>query len=157
MIKTNVMRILDSFKIKYLEHTYDENIVDGIGVAQSINEDPNKVFKTLVTVGNDLKNYVFVIAVNKTLDMKKAAKSVGIKSISMLKQKDLFDLTGYVHGGCSPIGMKKNFMTVFDKSALNFDNIFFSGGKKGYQVEVSPNDISKVIRVSFEDLVLEEI
>jgi Cys-tRNA(Pro)/Cys-tRNA(Cys) deacylase len=157
MIKTNVMRILDSSKIKYLEHTYDENIVDGVSVAESINEDPNKVFKTLVTVGNDLKNYVFVVPVNKTLDMKKAAKSVGIKSISMLKQKDLFDLTGYVHGGCSPIGMKKFFATVFDKSALNFDNIFFSGGKRGFQVELSPKDIIKVIKVTFEDLVLEEV
>ena len=151
--KTNVMRILDQKKINYNSYDYTEtNAVSGMEVATSLNEDPNKVFKTLVTVAKSKINYVFVVPVNKELDLKKAAKSVGEKSVEMIKSKELLPLTGYIHGGCSPIGMKKQFKTVIDKSASNFETFIFSGGKIGYQVEVTLDDLKKVINYSLEDI-----
>lgn len=157
MEKTNVMRTLDQKKIKYncYEYPHEDGVVDGLGVATLLNEDPNKVFKTLVCVSKSKKNYVFVLPVNKELDLKKCAKSVSEKSVEMIPVKELLPLTGYVRGGCSPIGMKKSFITVIHKTALDFDSIIFSAGKIGYQVEVNPLDLSKLIRVSFEDIVEE--
>lgn len=154
--KTNVMRILDQKKINYNSYDYTEtNAVSGMEVATSLNEDPNKVFKTLVTVAKSKINYVFVVPVNKELNLKKAAKAVGEKSVEMIKSKELLPLTGYIHGGCSPIGMKKQFKTVIDKSATNFETFIFSGGKIGYQVEVTLDDLKKVIDYSLEDITTE--
>jgi len=156
MDKTNAMRILDSKKIKYNTYEYpheDGVAVDGITVANLLNEDPNKVFKTLVLVGNDKKNYVAVVPVMAELDLKKCAKEFRVKSLEMIHVKDINNLTGYVRGGCSPIGMKKVFPTIIDESALLFDNIIFSGGKIGLQIEMNPNDLSKIIRVEFKDIV----
>ena len=156
MEKTNVMRILDQKKIKYNEYYYgDTDAISGIDVANVLNEDPNRVFKTLVTVAKSKQNYVFMIPVEKELDFKKCAKSVNEKSIEMIPQKELLPLTGYVHGGCSPIGLKKQFKVVIDKSANNFEKIIFSGGKVGYQVEVDINNLKKVINCKFEDIVKE--
>lgn len=146
--KTNVMRLLDRKKIEYNHYTYS-NAVNGVEVAKILNQDENRVFKTLVTVGKSRNNYVFVIPVAKELDLKAAAKSVGEKSIEMLKLKDLLPLTGYIHGGCSPIGMKKIFTTVVDETAKNYERIIFSGGKIGYQVEMNPLDLKKFIPLSF--------
>ena len=151
--KTNVMRILDHKKITYISHNYlDTGAVSGTEVAEALGEDPEMVFKTLVTVGKSKTNYVFVVPVNKELNLKKAAQSVGEKSIEMLKSKELLPLTGYIHGGCSPIGMKKQFRTVIDKSAAEKERIIFSGGKIGYQVEMMLKDLEKVIRFQLEDV-----
>ena len=149
MDKTNVMRVLDQKKIKYTPHYYDNTITNGMEVANTLNLDPNKVFKTLVTVGASKRNYVFVVPVNSELDLKKAAIAVGEKSIEMIKSKELLDLTGYIHGGCSPIGMKKPFRTVMNESALNYELVTFSAGKIGYQVEMNPNDLKKLINITF--------
>lgn len=144
--KTNVMRILDQNKIPYVPYCYkDTNAISGLDVASVLGQDANQVFKTLVTVGNSKNYYVFLVPVSKELDLKKAALSVNEKSIDMLKSKDLLPLTGYVHGGCSPIGMKKQFKTVIDASATNFSTIIFSGGKIGYQVETSLESLKKVV------------
>ena len=151
--KTNVMRILEQKKINYVSHNYlDTGAVSGIEVAEALGEDPDMVFKTLVTVGKSKVNYVFVIPVNKELNLKKAAQSVGEKSIEMIKSKELLPLTGYIHGGCSPIGMKKQFVTTIDKSAAKQERIIFSGGKIGYQVEGALEDLAKVIRFQLEDV-----
>ena len=149
MDKTNVMRILDQKKIKYTPHYYDNTITNGMEVANTLNLDPNKVFKTLVTVGASKRNYVFVVPVCAELDLKKAANAVNEKSIEMIKSKELLDLTGYIHGGCSPIGMKKPFRTVMNESALNYELVTFSAGKIGYQVEMNPNDLKKLINITF--------
>ena len=153
MEKTNVMRILDKQGIKYSVYLYDNNLTDGKLVAKACEKDGQQVFKTLVTVGNDLGHYVFVIPVEETLDLKKAAKSVGVKSVSMLKQKDLLPLTGYVHGGCSPIGMKKQFVTVINDTATLFDTICFSGGKIGVQIETDPTMLAQFVGAKFDDLI----
>ena len=151
--KTNVMRILDSKKIKYNNYSYvNTDATSGVDVAAAIGADVNQVFKTLVTVGKTSNHYVFVVPVQKELDLKKAAKAVNEKSIEMLKQKDLLPLTGYIHGGCSPIGMKKFFKTTIDDSAKQFQTIIFSAGKIGYQVEVTLEDLSKVIRYDLCDI-----
>ncbi len=151
--KTNVMRILDQKKIPYTSYCYiDTGVISGIEVAAVLNQDPNQVFKTLVTAGSSNTNYVFLVPVCKELDLKKAAKSVAEKSISMVKSKDLLSLTGYIHGGCSPIGMKKQFKTVIDTSASNFDTIIFSGGKIGYQVETSLDELKKCLQFEFTDI-----
>ena len=147
--KTNVMRVLDQKKIKYTPHYYDNTITNGMEVANTLNLDPNKVFKTLVTVGSSKRDYVFVVPVNSELDLKKAAIAVGEKSIEMIKSKELLDLTGYIHGGCSPIGMKKPFRTVMSESALNYEEVTFSAGKIGYQVEMNPQDLKKLINITF--------
>lgn len=149
--KTNVMRILEQKKINYKYYDYTNTAaISGIEVANVLNQDPNTVFKTLVTVGKSGNNYVFVIPVNKELDLKLAAIVTKEKSISMLKSKDLLSLTGYIHGGCSPIGMKKTFKTVIDKSALSNNTIIISGGKIGYQVELTLEDLKKVIDYTLE-------
>ena len=141
--------------MKYNHYCYVETgETNGEKVAEILGQDKNKVFKTLVTVGKTGTNYVFVIPVNQELDLKKAAKSVGEKSIDMLKSKDLLPLTGYVHGGCSPIGMKKFFKTTIHIAAENFDTIIFSAGKIGYQVELAPSDLAKVIRYQFADVIV---
>ena len=151
--KTNVMRILDQKKINYNTYSYvDTDAISGMEVADVLGQNPNQVFKTLVTVSGKNINYVFVVPVNKELDLKKAAKVVGEKSIDMIKSKELLPLTGYIHGGCSPIGMKKMFKTVIDESCKNFETIIFSGGKIGYQVELKLEDIEKVIRVEYNDI-----
>ncbi len=153
--KTNVMRLLEQKKIPYTSYCYaDTGVISGMDVATVLNQDPNQVFKTLVTVGSSNNNYVFLVPVNKELDLKKAAKSVGEKNISMLKAKDLLPLTGYIHGGCSPIGMKKQFRTVIDTSAANFNTIIFSGGKIGYQVETSLDELKKGLRFELEDITI---
>lgn len=151
--KTNVMRILDQKKINYNTYSYiDTDAISGMEVAEVLGQNPNQVFKTLVTVSGKNINYVFVVPVNKELDLKKAAKVVGEKSIEMIKSKELLPLTGYIHGGCSPIGMKKSFKTVIDESCKNFETIIFSGGKIGYQVELKLEDIEKIIRVEYNDI-----
>lgn len=154
--KTNVMRILDGKKIEYNHYNYLESgAISGMEVAEALNENPDMVFKTLVTVGKSGNHYVFLLPVNKELDLKKAAKSVGEKNVEMIKSKELLPLTGYIHGGCSPIGMKKFFKTVIHETASEFDKILFSGGKIGYQVEVSLQDLSKVIKYDLADIVVE--
>ncbi len=151
--KTNVMRILDQKKIDYKKYSYaNTDAISGVDVANALNENPKQVFKTIVTVGHSKRNYVFVLPVEKELDFKKCAKAVNEKNIEMIPQKELLPLTGYIHGGCSPIGMKKFFTTTIDVSAKEFDSIIFSAGKVGYQVEVKIDDISKVIKVNFEDI-----
>ncbi len=151
--KTNVMRILDAHKIEYNSYSYvNTDAISGVEVAKVLNQNEAQVFKTLVTIGHSKEHYVFVIPVAKELDLKKAAKVVNEKSIEMIKQKDLLSLTGYIHGGCSPIGMKKFFKTTIDSSALNFDSIIFSAGKIGYQVQVKIEDLKKVIEFENEDI-----
>lgn len=151
--KTNVMRILDQKKIEYKEYTYlNTGAIGGQEVAEALGEDANKVFKTLVTVGKTGNHYVFLVPVNKELNLKKAAKAVGEKKIEMIKSKELLPLTGYIHGGCSPIGMKKFFKTTIHSTAENYDTIMFSAGKIGYQVETSLNSLKKVIRFDLEDI-----
>lgn len=151
--KTNVMRILSQAKISYKHHCYEgTGAVSGIEVANVLNQNPEQVFKTLVTVGKTGSHYVFVVPVNCELDLKKAAKAVNDKSVDMIKSKELLPLTGYIHGGCSPIGMKKFFKTVIHESAQNFETIIFSAGKIGYQVELAPLDLAKVIKYTFADI-----
>ena len=151
--KTNVMRVLDQKKVPYEMYTYaDTEAISGVEVAAVLGQNPKQVFKTLVTVGASKKNYVFVIPVCTELNLKKAAKAVGEKSIEMIKSKELLPLTGYIHGGCSPIGMKKFFTTTIDESAKDWDTIIFSAGKIGYQVEVSLENLSKVIRYELKDI-----
>lgn len=151
--KTNVMRILQQNKIEYVSYYYgDTDAISGTEVASVLKENPDQVFKTLVTVGSSKINYVFLVPVNKELDLKKAAKSVGEKSVEMVKSKDLLPLTGYIHGGCSPIGMKKQFRTIIDISAKEFTTIIFSAGKIGYQVELSLEQLKKVIKFDLADI-----
>ncbi|MBQ9110552.1 MAG: Cys-tRNA(Pro) deacylase [Oscillospiraceae bacterium] len=155
-IKTNVMRILDKKKIVYESHCYaDTAAVSGVEVARVLGQEPAQVFKTLVTVSASGAYYVFVIPVAAELDLKKAAKSVGEKSVKMLPQKELLPLTGYVHGGCSPIGMKKAFRTVIDASAEMQETIIFSAGKTGYQVELTLAELAKVLRFSTAEITAE--
>ncbi|CCY25484.1 putative uncharacterized protein [Brachyspira sp. CAG:484] len=151
--KTNVMRMLDKHKISYKHYTYaDTDAVSGVDVAAVLRQNPLQVFKTLVTVAKSKKYYVFMLPVERELDLKKAAHAVGEKSVEMIKSKELLPITGYIHGGCSPIGMKKFFTTTIDSSALNFSTIIFSAGKIGYQVEVSLDDLRKVIRFELADI-----
>lgn len=151
--KTNVMRLLDQAKIEYSHYCYiDSGAISGTDVAKAMNQDPEKVFKTLVTVGKSKEHYVFVIPVEEELDLKKAASASGEKSIEMIKSKELLPLTGYIHGGCSPIGMKKPFKTFVDETALLQDTIIYSAGKIGYQVETSLDDLNKMIPVETADL-----
>ena len=152
--KTNVMRILEQKKIKYNSYSYaSTQAISGMEVATALNQDPNCVFKTLVTVGTSRNNYVFLVPVNKELNLKKAAKSVNEKKVEMIKSKELLPLIGYIHGGCSPIGMKKQFKTVINITAQNFEKIIFSAGKIGYQVEMSLENLQKVINFTLADIV----
>lgn len=152
MKKTNAMRLLDADNIKYetKEYSKDDGI-SGVDVANTLNEDPSTVFKTLVTQSKD-ENYVFVIPAPNELDLKKAAKVSSEKKIEMLPQKDLLKKTGYIHGGCSPIGMKKLFKTFIDESAKDREYIYISGGKIGMQIKINPVDLVNLIDASFEDL-----
>lgn len=151
--KTNVMRTLAQNKIDYVGLTYEPDAsLTGAEIAAKMGEAPETVFKTLVTQGKSKTYYVFVIPVEKELDLKKAAKAVGEKSIDMLPLKELLPLTGYVHGGCSPIGMKKFFKTTFDESLNSLEKVHFSGGKVGFQVQVAVKDIEKIIRYQTADV-----
>ena len=153
--KTNVMRMLDSHKIPYKHYEYDHNLfINGEQIANSLGQNPNQVFKTLVTTGKSGMHYVFMIPVCTELDLKRAAVAVGEKSISMLPMRELLGLTGYIHGGCSPIGMKKQFQTAIDSSANKFKTIIFSAGHIGHQVEVSVSDLLTVINASFAQLTI---
>lgn len=154
--KTNVMRIIESKKILYKPHDYSgTDALSASEVAAVLGQSPKCVFKTLVTTGKSGSHYVFMLPSDGELDLKKAAKAVGEKSIEMLKSKDLLPLTGYIHGGCSPIGMKKFFRTTVHESAKNCDTIFFSAGKIGYQVEMNPLDLESLIRLQYADIVAE--
>lgn len=153
MEKTNVMRILSQKGIAFTAHEYDNTMTDGETIAHLLNEAPESVFKTLVTVANTGEHYVFVIPVCCTLDLKKAATAAGVKNIAMIKQKELLPLTGYIHGGCSPIGMKKPFPTFVEESAILCDKIYFSAGKVGFQVHVTPDDLIQLIGAEYRDLV----
>ena len=151
--KTNVMRTLEQKKIPYTAFSYDPNgPLDGVSVAASLGQDPAAVFKTLVTKGAGGAYYVFDIPVAENLDLKKAARAVGEKSISMLPQKELLPLTGYVHGGCSPVGMKKPFPTFIDETALLCERFYCSAGRVGAQVEVSAEALAEYIGAEFADL-----
>ena len=152
--KTNAMRLLDSAGIEYsmASYDYDESDLSGVHAAQELGVSEDIVFKTLVTRGDDNCLFVFVIPSGATLDLKKAAKASGNKSIEMIHVKEILDITGYIRGGCSPIGMKKFFTTTVDISAQDKELICFSAGKIGYQVELNPDDLSKVIRFKFADV-----
>lgn len=155
--KTNVMRVLDGKKIPYESHTYEPDpTMSGEQIAGILGENPDHVFKTLITQGKSGGYYVFVVPVQSELDLKKAAKAAGEKAVNMIKQKELLPLTGYVHGGCSPIGMKKQFPTFLHETAKQYDKIFVSAGKVGYQIELSPQDLLSVIRCDFADIAEEK-
>lgn len=153
--KTNAMRILDSNKISYRVKTYEcDEFVDGIHVAD-LNGDPyDQSFKTLVTVGKTGSYYVFVIPIDKEIDLKKAAKTVGEKSLEMLHVKDINAVTGYIRGGCTPLGMKKLYPTIIQEDAKKFNEIIISGGKLGMQILINPFDLAKVIKAKFADIIL---
>ena len=156
--KTNVMRLLDRQKIPYLPRQYDvsDGVLDGVTAARRLGVDPAACFKTLVTVGAGRKNYVFVIPVEKELDLKAAARAVGEKSVEMLKQAQLLPLTGYIHGGCSPLGMKKAFPTVIDVSARELAEMTCSAGKVGRQITLSPGDLARMAGATFAAVTRQE-
>ena len=153
--KTNVMRVLEQHKIAYKPHEYPhgKDAVDGVSVAELLGQNPDQVFKTLVARGKSGGFHVFVIPVAKELDLKKAAKAAGEKSVEMIHVKDINSVTGYIRGGCSPIGMKKQFKTVINDSAQNFDNIIFSGGRRGAQIEMNPNELADLIGADFAHII----
>lgn len=153
MEKTNVMRVLTQKNIAFTPHEYDNSLTDGESIAKILGEEASSVFKTLVTEANTRENFVFVIPVCATLNLKKAAAAAGVKSIQMIKQKDLLPLTGYIHGGCSPVGMKKPFPTFVEESAMLCEHIFVSAGKVGYQVEVNPEDLLALVGAQYADLI----
>ena len=150
--KTNVMRVFDAAGVKYEHYSFDAKQKSGAEAARETGADPESVFKTLVTVGKTGEHYVFMVPVLRELNLKLAATAAGEKSIAMIKEKELLPLTGYVHGGCSPIGMKKQFRTFIDKSAERFRVIYFSGGKVGRQVSLDPKELEKVVRIEYCDL-----
>lgn len=154
MKKTNAMRLVEAAGVKYEEFEYDASLgISGTDVARTLNEDERMVFKTLVTETNKGEHFVFIVPVAMELDLKKAAKAAGAKKIDMLKQKDLLPLTGYVHGGCSPIGMKTKFKTFIDASAMDQEYIYVSGGKIGLQIKLSPEDLVKITDATAIDIV----
>ena len=152
--KTNAMRMLESAGIPYTEHAYDasDGHIDAVSVAAKCGMDPAMVFKTLVTAGSDREHYVFVIPAENELDLKKCAKAAGVKNVEMIPVKELLPLTGYIRGGCSPVGMKKPFRTFFDETAVLFDTIYVSGGKIGLQIEASVDSLLKITGGSLADL-----
>ncbi|MGN0594390.1 MAG: Cys-tRNA(Pro) deacylase [Hominimerdicola sp.] len=153
-VKTNAMRILDRNKITYKVNTYEcDEFIDGVHIAQKLGQSCEMSFKTLVTVGKSGNYHVFVLPVAEELDMKKAAKSAGEKSVEMLHVKDINSVTGYIRGGCSPLGMKKQYATVVDKSAEQFDEIIISGGRLGSQIFLDPKDLVKVTKGKFDDII----
>ncbi len=152
--KTNVIRVLDSKKVSYETYTYEpDSTLTGEEIANILNEDASRVFKTLVTQGKTGNHYVFVVPVTQELDLKKAAKATGEKSIAMIKQKDLLGLTGYVHGGCSPIGMKKLFPTFIHETAAEYDKVFVSAGRVGMQVELPLEALKNIVNIKLADIV----
>lgn len=151
-LKTNVMRVLDSKKLAYNHYTYDNSTVNGVEVARLLGQEPERVFKTLVTRGKSGGFFVFMVPVAEELDLKKAARACGEKAVEMLPQKELLPRTGYVHGGCSPIGMKKRFPTFVDETAQLFDTIHFSGGKVGCQIRMNSDDLARLIPFQYADL-----
>lgn len=153
--KTNAMRILDKEKVVYEMKTYDasDGKIDGISVAKKVGRDENEIFKTIVTIGQSKEIYVFVIPVNKEIDLKKAAKVAGEKKVDMLPLNDLLKVTGYIRGGCSPVGMKKLYKTFIEESAKSLSTIVFSGGKIGMQIEMNPNDLINVISAEYAHIV----
>lgn len=154
MKKTNAMRLLDAAGVDYEEFEYDASLgISGTDVARTLNEDVNMVFKTLVTETNKGEHFVFIVPVAMELDLKKAAKAAGAKKVDMLKQKDLLPLTGYVHGGCSPIGMKTKLKTFIDASAMDKEYIYVSGGKVGMQIKLSPADLIELTDATAIDIV----
>lgn len=154
-IKTNAMRILDKNKVSYEVITYEcEEFIDGIHVADMLGQAYDISFKTLVTVGKTKNYYVFAIPIDQELDMKKAAKAVGEKSVEMIHVKDINQVTGYIRGGCTPIGMKKNYMTVIHSSCMNHDKIIVSGGRIGSQIHLAPQDLVKVTNAKVEDIIM---
>lgn len=152
--KTNAVRALDAAGLAYEFRVFEcgDHVPSGVEVAKALELDPDQVFKTLVTVGKTGEHYVFMIPVAEELDLKKAARAVGEKAIAMIKSKELLPLTGYVHGGCSPIGMKKRFPTFVDETAQLFDTIHFSGGKVGCQIRMNPDDLARLIPFQYADL-----
>lgn len=153
-VKTNAMRILEQKKIPYTFHSYEcETFVDGITVAQKLGQAPERTFKTLATQGKSRNYFVFVLPVAEELDLKKAARLAGEKSIEMVPLKDILQVTGYIRGGCTPVGMKKPFLTFFHETCLAFETIFVSGGKPGTQIEVSPQDLIAVSRGTTADII----
>ncbi len=152
--KTNVMRILDSAGIKYNTYSYEnkDGAIDGVSVAQKIGRPVERVYKTLVTRGAGGNFFIFVIPVEKELDLKAAARSVGEKSIEMIRVDEINKVTGYIRGGCSPIGMKKDYRTVIDSSCRNIETIIFSGGKIGFQVEVKPEELIDFIKAGVDGI-----
>ena len=152
--KTNAMRALDRVKADYATHSYgDGEAVSGVEVARMLGQDEPRVFKTLVTEGKSRAHYVFMVPVAEELDLKKAAACVGEKALSMLKSKELLPLTGYVHGGCSPIGMKKQFPTYIHQTAADYDTIFFSAGRVGAQVELPLSALQRALPVTLVDII----
>ena len=155
--KTNVMRLLDQKKIEYKSHSYEPDAsMSGEEIARLLGEDPVRVFKTLVTRGKSGAYYVFVVPVGEELDLKKAARAAGEKAVAMIKQKELLPLTGYIHGGCSPIGMKKHFPTYIHETAKEYDRIFVSAGRVGCQIELAPQDLKDAASCSYADLTVVE-
>ena len=153
-VKTNAMRILESMKIPYQQYTYEcEEFVDGIQIADQLGLPYEKVYKTLVTVGNSKDYFVFVIPIAEELDLKAAARSVGQKSVEMIHVKDINAITGYIRGGCTAIGMKKQYVTRIDSSAEHLEKIIVSGGRIGSQLELAPADLAKAARAEFADLI----
>ncbi len=148
--KTNAMRILDSSKIRYTVREYPEDgPIAAVDVAAWLGQPMERLFKTLVTTDLNKGYYVFCLPADRELDLKKAAQTAGVKKIEMLKQKDLLGLTGYVHGGCSPVGMKKVFPTFMDESALTQETVYVSGGRIGTQIEIVPQDLEKILPIRF--------
>ena len=152
--KTNVMRVLEQKKIPYTAHTYPaDGPIDGVSVAGYLNQDVEQVFKTLVTKGASGAYYVFDIPVAENLDLKKAAKAVGEKSIAMIQQKELLPLTGYIHGGCSPVGMKKKYPTFMDETCILWDEIAVSAGARGHQMILPPEELADLVGAKLVDLI----
>lgn len=151
--KTNAMRILDAAHVDHVIHSVDATGEDtGVDIAHRAGEDPDHVFKTLVTQGKSGEHFVFMIPVACELDLRKAARAAGEKSVAMVRSRELFELTGYVHGGCSPLGMKKPFRTFIDETCILFDTILFSGGRIGTQIEMSFDDLANIIEIEAVDL-----
>jgi Cys-tRNA(Pro)/Cys-tRNA(Cys) deacylase len=154
MLKTNVMRLLEQAKVPFEGHEYDETIIDGVSVASALNEEADRVFKTLIARSDKGSLFAFEVPVAAELDLKKAAKAVGAKSIEMIHLKELLPLTGYIHGGCSPIGLKKPYPVFIDETAQLWDTIFVSGGKRGYQIEIKPADLASFCQATFVPLTI---
>lgn len=156
-VKTNAMRILDSLKISYEHYTYEcEEFIDAIQIADKLGQPYEKMYKTLVTVGHSKNYFVFVIPIAEELDMKKAAKSVGEKSVAMIPVKEINAVTGYIRGGCTAIGMKKQYITRIDESALEQEKMIVSGGKLGSQIELTPLDLQKAAKAEFAQIIVKE-